>query len=134
MKIQYKDDGTILGLGYADFKAEPGVNVAEVDFDIPTDAVNYYTFDGKTLVKKDQTQIDKIKVEANFNCDLAKFRLFQAFQANFELLLKYAGLVNPLIDYKNFKALKAVADSIEKADSQTFKQVFLDQGIDLEKY
>ena len=72
--------------------------------------------------------------EDNFDIKIAKHQLFLTFQTNLPLMKDYSGLVLPLMDFKNFPALKMVASTLSTENATKFKQVFLNQGINLDSY
>jgi hypothetical protein len=64
MRLKYDTvTGEVLAMGEMP-NLEGGV---DVDFPIPSEPLNYFTFNGTELVRKEQSVIDGIKARINFN-------------------------------------------------------------------
>lgn len=136
-------DGEIVAMGsMPEMAAGHGEAVVTVTDEIPSN-IAHYTFNGTELVKKDQSVIDQLTAEANFNTKIFFGRLIQEFSAERWYALSKLGVgwtMDQLISYPNWAGLKAYAGAliadgtITEADALIINATLLEQGINLENY
>lgn len=76
--------------------------------------------------------------ESNFDTDLAKKSIYQAFkstQGGQTILIQYAGLVGQMIDFADFSDISAWAKAaLGPDDYSTLNACFIAQGVNLDNY
>ena len=135
MKIKYDTQtGEIICMG--DMPQLDGA--VEVDFDIPSEPLNYFTFDGAKLVRKEQGEIDRIQNEANFSFHALMGRLNQTMAPmSIFKLAPYTGALQSFCDWKNWAGIGAFLNSLIDAEIATVEEIsqvvdaFEEQGISL---
>lgn len=151
MKLKYNTQtGEVLCMGeMPDLQAGNNESVVDVAFAIPSEPLNYFTFNGTALVRKDQGVIDAMNVYANFNPELAIAREAQVFDVSaLARLMPVSYTINELIRFKNFwggvingspyAGLKqigqglVVAGTITQDDYDKLNGILQEQGIDLD--
>jgi hypothetical protein len=144
MKLKYDlNTGEVLCMG-----AMPnlsGDGVVDVSFDIPSDSLGYYTFNGTALVRKDQGVIDKMNAEQGFSVDTMLGAMGLEFTGMEALQLTKLGIGWAIQNYasspfRNFKGIKdmiagAVAlTDITQDQADRLYAIFAQQGIILGDY
>lgn len=126
-----------------------GDDVADVSFDIPSEPLNYFTFNGTDLVRKDQGIIDSMNALSNFNPELAIAKESIVFSASDLIrLMPVSYTINELIRFKNFwggvsngapyAGLKqlgqalVMGNAITQDDYDKLNDILKEQGIDLD--
>ena len=142
MKLKYDlNTGEVLCMG-----AMPnlsGDGVVDVSFDIPSDSLGYYTFNGTALVRKDQSVIDKMNAEQGFSVDAMLGAMGLAFTGVEAVnLAPYLSAIQNYASapFRNFKGIKDFVAGLvamnkatqDQADAIT--EIFAQQGIILGDY
>lgn len=148
MKLKYNTQtGEILCMG--SMPELSGNDVVDVSFEIPSEPLNYFTFNGTALVRKDQDVIDSMNALSNFNPELAIARESIVFSASDLIrLMPVSYTINELIRFKNFwggvsngtpyAGLKQLgqalvtAQAITQDDYDKLNNILKEQGIDLD--
>ena len=88
-------------------------------------------------LKKDVEDYLKSKEHqaSQFDPTLCESRLYQVFQDRIDVMITYAGIILGLLKFKNFPAIKAIADlKLNPKDCADLKSIFLEQGLDLDLF
>jgi hypothetical protein len=106
MKLKYnKQTGDIICMGSMPSLSANNDNeeVKTVSFDFPSEPLSYFTFNGNSLVRKNQTDIDNLVNYKNFDPERAIAREAQVYTPE-ELvrLMPYSYTLNEMIRFKNF--------------------------------
>ena len=83
MKLKYTTaDGEIICMGeLPNMQAGTGETVAVVEFAVPSEPLNHFTFDGNALARKDPAVINKLDTQAKFGSAAFQGDLYDAFLA-----------------------------------------------------
>ncbi len=145
MKIKYKTQtGEIICMGDMPL-LQAGNNevVADVSFDIPSEPLNYFTFDGFNLIRKDQSVIDAMNAVNNFDVNLMLGAMGLTFTgADSVLLAPYLSAIQNYASapFRNFKGIKdfiaglVLMGKATQGQADSLKAIFAQQGIDLASY
>lgn len=129
--------GEIRYVGSANISPGIGESSADSNADIPY-PLYHYIFQSGNYVLKNSGTITKLDNQKNFNPDIAKASLYTKFQSKLLTVAPYYGVIGDLLIFKNFSALLSLAQGMLQAniinaqDLTDFKQVFLDQNVDLD--
>jgi len=129
-------------MGTAELIASLGESVVDVDFQIPAEPLNYFTFDGTSLARKDQAVIDSINAIQNLNFDLFWGQVYGTLSADAaDALTQFARGIELLWSYPNFPGIKPFLQSkvgktynsyvILQADVDLIIAAFTAQGVTL---
>jgi len=142
MKLKYDlNTGEVLCMG--EMPELSGDGVVDVSFGIPAEPLDYFTFNGTALVRKDQGVIDKMNAEQNFSVDNMLGAMGLAFTgADAVNLAPYLSAIQNYASapFRNFKGIKDFIAGLvlmgkatqDQADALT--AIFAQQGIDLNAY
>lgn len=140
MKLKYNtQNGEIICMG--EMPNLSGDGVVDVSLYIPSEPINYFTFNGTELVRKSQQDIDKIMAEASFNIDLMTSGFGEAFTGIDAINLSpYLEAFRSYGRAKNFAGMKSFRDGLvaagkaSPANAVTITDVVAEQGINLNNY
>lgn len=142
-KLKYKiADGDVVSMGSTpDIQSGAGERVVSVDFEIPQEPLNHFTFNGESLVRKAQPVIDKMEAEQNFSYHVLMGELNQTMDPMSILKLgPYTGVLQSMIDWKNWPGIKTFLGGMVQANIATAEEValikaaFAKQNIEIDTY
>ena len=142
MKIKYKiDSGEIVAMGdMHNIEPGDGEEVRSIDKEIPA-SILHYTFDGQSLVKKDEAEIEKIESERSFSMDVALSHLEDAVGENrVDDLDRHIRRVERYAARKDFGKIRRLGErlvnkgKLDQAELDGLKAIMLAQGINLDNY
>lgn len=145
MKLKYiTQTGEIICMGsMPNLQSGDGEAVVDVAFEIPSEPLTYFTFDGQALVRKDQSVINKSNAEQGFNVDLMLGAMGLAFTgADAVNLAPYLSAIQNYASapFRNFKGIKDFVAGLVLMSKATQDQadaiyaIFAQQGINLGDY
>lgn len=135
--------GSNVGMGETVFTPIPGRDIFTVNFEIPNENMEFYTFNGSVLVRKDQSVIDQINAYNNFSVDVLAAGLSQVFDIESQISLRASfGILQGYAKAKVFTGEKSVKSFMAALVSgtpqrmtpeqyETIRAVILTQGIDI---
>lgn len=113
-----------------------GDGVVDVSFGIPSEPLNHFTFNGSSLIRKEQSVIDAIEAERKFSFHLLMGDLNQSLEPQSILkLAPYKGALESFCDWKNWAGVRNFIDALVLSQIATIseanqiKSAFSDQGI-----
>ena len=148
MKLKYETaSGEIKCMAATnDDLSEQGYTVADVEFSIPSEPLNYFTFNGAELVRKNQGVIDYISAKERFSYDIFSGMLNNALSfASIAKLGNHMRTLEGYCQWKNFiqsdlgnaKNAKSFVDYLEgegiatEEEAGAIRTAFLAQGINI---
>lgn len=142
MYIRYRvSDNDDLAMGAA-LEAISGYLITEVQFQIPSDPLKNYRFNGSMLMRKSDDVIARFDAVDNFNFDLLTGDLNQTLspQSAFKLRHEIAPMREYIVYWKNFTGVKNLMNGLLAggvATQEEYDQVkacFANQNINLDEF